>query len=75
MASNHIALDNGRDIENGGRWGHSGFLQFDDGSLDHLAVAEDRVELDLFDDGMSLIMRGNALYCQPSADNSRALRR
>ena len=52
MASNHTAPDNGHDTENSDRWGHSGFLQFDDGSLDHLAVAKDRVELDLFDDGM-----------------------
>lgn len=51
MGSVRSVTDNGHDIENGDRWGHSGFLQFNDVSLDHLAPAEDRLELDLFDDG------------------------
>ena len=33
-------------------WGHSGFQFFNDGVLDHLTDADDRVELDLFDNGM-----------------------
>lgn len=55
MASDRTATNNGRDAEQGDRWGHSGFLQLNDASLDHLAVAEDRVELDLFDDGRRLM--------------------
>ena len=51
MASDCPAADNAQGTENVDRWGHSGFLQFNDASLDHLAAAEDRVELDLFDDG------------------------
>lgn len=51
MASDRSAIDDGHDTENDDRWGHSGFLQFNDVSLDHLAPAEDRLELDLFDDG------------------------
>ena len=51
MASDCTATNNAHDTDKSGRWDHSGFLQFNDGSLDHLAAAEDRVELDLFDDG------------------------
>ena len=49
------AADNGQDTEHAASWNHSGFMQLDDGSLDHFTAAEDRVELDLFDDGESLI--------------------
>ena len=52
MASDRPGAVNTQGTETDDRWGHSGFLQFDDGSLDHLAAAEDRTELDLFDDGV-----------------------
>ena len=64
MASDGPAADYSQATENADRWGHSGFLQFDDGSLDHLAVAEDRVELDLFDDGRWLLAWANATCSQ-----------
>ena len=38
--------------DNPEHWGHSGFQFFNDGVLDHLTDADDRVELDLFDNGM-----------------------
>ena len=36
-------------------WDHSGFQESPDGLFDHLVDADDRVELDLFDDGESLL--------------------
>lgn len=49
------AADIIQDAENAESWTNSGFMQFYDGSLDHLTAADDRVELDLFDDGRWLI--------------------
>ena len=56
------AAGNGQATEHAASWTHSGFMQLGDGSLDHLTSAEDRVELDLFDDGESLIAEDKALY-------------
>lgn len=55
------ATDNCQDTEHAASWSHSGFIQFNDGSLDHLTAAEDRTELDLFDDGESLIVGDKVL--------------
>ena len=51
MAANGLPSPNRQGADSSDQWGHAGFQRFNDGLLDHLAEAGDRVELDLFDDG------------------------
>ena len=51
MASARQSVSN-QSADSSEQWGHSGFQSFKAGVLDHLTDADDRVELDLFDNGM-----------------------